>query len=190
VAVAGKDVPARSVIEAKVLSEATQVLRHGTPAQRASFTIDVSGIAREGSSLGTIGTGVGLVSMTRSVLPANLLEAPQPNDTSRLGLGLRYDVALFSQDWLHRLSVVAEYDIVRTPNVSVALGAALGLGASFENGPNSTIQAGMLVGGTAHLDWQVAWQIATVFGASVQAIIINGKAVELYSGYVGPRVGF
>lgn len=190
VAVPAVEVPARSIVTAGTLSDATVVLRHGTPPRRASFTIDASVIGRWGSSLGSVGTGVGIASMTRGVRPANILEPPQPNDVSPLGFGLRYDVALFAQDWLHRLSVAAEYDFVPCPKWRLTPGLALGLAASFENGGNSTIQAGVLAGFSFHVDYQVAWQVAAVLGVTGQGVFVNGSTESLWSIYAGPRVGF
>jgi hypothetical protein len=189
VAVASIAVPEGSIVTATLVDKAIKIVQRGTPPQRASFTIDASAIDRPGSALGVVGTGVGFATMTRFTARPDILEPPAANAVSPLLLGLRYDVALFSEDWLHRLSVVMELDHA-VGRVNFGAGADLGLAASFENGPNSTIHAGFLAGLSAHVDWQVAWQIATVFGVTGQGIFINGNTQALWSAYVGPRVGF
>jgi hypothetical protein len=190
VAVSGVEVPRRSVVTAESSEVAIHVMHRGTPPRRASFAVDVSAIRRWNSPLGSLGTGVGIASMTRSVRQADIAEQPREDDVSRLGLGLRYDAALFAQDWLHRLSVVAEYDLLRCHGITLTPGLALGVAASFPSDSSSTISAGLLVGTSLHLDWQVAWQVATVVGTAVQLIVVNGTTVPLWSGFIGPRVSW
>jgi hypothetical protein len=189
VAVAGIAVPTGSIVTATRVEGAIKVLDRGTQPQRSSFTIDASVIYRPGSSLGVLGTGVGFATMMQPTDRRDISAAPTTDNTSMWLFGLRYDVALFATDWLHRLSAVGGID-KKFGKVNTGVAVGLGLAASFENGPNSTMQAGFLASAMVHLDWQLAWQVAVVLSGAAQGIFVNGNTQALYSGFIGPRVGF
>jgi hypothetical protein len=184
------EVPTGSVIVADTRPDGIMVLRDGTAAQSSSFTVDGSVLYRSGSTNGDVGTGVGLVTMTRSVGKVDIAGHTEASP-SRWSFGVRYDAALFDQDWVHRLAVVVDFDAIQNRHVSLTPGIALGGGLSAAStANNSTITAGFLYGFSLHFDWQVAWQIAAVIGGTVQGLSSNGNTLGLYSLYAGPRVGF
>ncbi len=185
-----RDVPAGAVIKAVQADSSTQILRAGSSPRTSEFTAAATLVLRPRSALGEWGTGIAIGSTMRTVRTPNIVNAPQANDVDEWSFGVRYEAAVFSQDWLHRLAVVVGFDPLPTSKVRPAISGSLGGALSVQTSGGSALNAGLLAGLSAHVDWQVSWLIACSVGVEAQMLVNNGGTSWLGEAYVGPRVGF
>ena len=190
VSVPTDDISVGSVITAEYNDGEKVVLKEGSTPHKSAFTVDANLAYRSGSTNGSGGTGVGFATTTRGVIPPSAASGPLEVNTSRWSFGLRYDVDLFSQDWLHRLAIIADVDIVHDATWCFTLGVDLGGALSAQTSGGSALSAGLLAGGNVHVDYKIGQQMAFVVGVTAQGIVANAGTIGLFTGYVGPRVGF
>ena len=187
------EVPAGSVVTASFADKEkhpTVVLRNRHASRISEFTIDGTLVVRGPSSTGNVGPGIGIASMTRARTAPNITGGPVQNPESPWSFGARYDAAIFSQDSLHRLSVLADLDIKRWTDVGLTVGVALGGALSAQTSGGSALNAGFLAGLAFQVDWRVAGPVSGVVGLLGQGIFTNAGTTWLGSLTFGPQVTF
>jgi hypothetical protein len=184
------EVPAGSVVTASFVDRPTVVLHRGRHDRTSEFDVDGTFTYRGDPTNGSIGAGIGIASMARGLKEPNAADGPLAESSSRWTFGARYDAALFSQDWLHRLTVLADYDLCRHPTWRFTPGLALGGAVSAQTSGGSAIHAGFLAGFSLQFEVRVAGPVAAAFGFLGQGIFANTSTTLLGTGYAGPKVTF
>lgn len=190
--VATADLPAGEVVRAVALDGATRVLAEGSAPRTSEFTTAVTFVDRSaGSPMGDLGAGFAIASTMHTARLRDVTKDPETNPLDPLTFGVRYEGALFSQDWLHRVTVTAGWELFGKHPVRVTPGIALGGYFSAQtSGGGGALSAGFLSGVSVHVDFQVQWQVACSVGYELQALVANGNTSPLQTFYIGPRVGF
>jgi hypothetical protein len=166
------------------------VVEEGSARQPTEFTASVGLTDREGSDLGRFGTGFAFGFATHTATARDITRTPQPNSVEPWVFGFRYEATLFSQDWMHRLSILGGFE-PRWDKFHLALVGTAGGGLSAQtSGGSNALSAGVLLGGSASLEWQILWQVAMSAGVQAQALITNSGTVGLYGFFLGPLVTY
>jgi hypothetical protein len=193
ISVSTVEVPEGSIVTASFADlekHPTVVLRTTHTTQISEFTIDGTLVVRGPSANGNVGPGIGIASMTRARTAPNIAGGPLQNPGSPWSFGVRYDAAIFSQDSLHRLAVLGDFDIKRWTDVGLTVGIALGGAVSAQTAGGNALNAGFLAGLSFQVDWRVAGQVSGVVGLLGQGIFTNAGTTLLGSMTFGPQVTF